>query len=172
MTENLPEFHHQAELAEAIANQEEKDISEGVVLAVYSALASGNAEGVGQLVAEDLEWWFHGPPSQRHLMRMLTGVDRLCTYSFVPQRMYTIGSKVFAEGKSDTSKGCWVHIWTVKDGLIMELRECFNTSVTVTEVHCDLKPSHHQASDLLNIQSTLWQSELSGLSMPGLILAV
>ncbi|KAJ7568302.1 hypothetical protein O6H91_01G026800 [Diphasiastrum complanatum] len=104
-------------------------------------------------------------------MRMLTGVDRLGTYSFVPLRLFTIGSKVFVEGKSDTPKGCWVHVWTVEDGRIVELRECFNTSVTVTEVECDVKSSHKR-SNSLNSESTLWQSELSGLSMPGLILAV
>ncbi|KAJ7568301.1 hypothetical protein O6H91_01G026800 [Diphasiastrum complanatum] len=171
MTETLSVLQQETELAKALAKQEEEEILEGVVLALYSALASGNAEGVSRLLAEDLEWWFHGPPSHRHLMRMLTGVDRLGTYSFVPLRLFTIGSKVFVEGKSDTPKGCWVHVWTVEDGRIVELRECFNTSVTVTEVECDVKSSHKR-SNSLNSESTLWQSELSGLSMPGLILAV
>ncbi|KAJ7557344.1 hypothetical protein O6H91_05G122800 [Diphasiastrum complanatum] len=129
------------------------------------------------LLVEDLEWWFHGPPSERHLMHMLTGANRLGSFSFVPQRVSTIGAQVFVEGQGATPKACWVHVWTVKSGLLAELREYFNTSVTVTgcENSETFKSKSSQGSDQcipFNLHQPIWQSKFTGHSMPELILAI
>lgn len=144
--------------------------SRQVVVAFYEALATGDAETVQGLVASDeLEWWFHGPPSNQYLMHLLTGVTTQDSFIFKPVSIVAIGNTVFVEGQGEvvcnkTSQGetkCWVHVWTVKGGKITQLREYFNTALTV------LKPSGYH--DLL------WQSQLgneSSKSIPSFILAI
>ncbi|WMV33624.1 hypothetical protein MTR67_027009, partial [Solanum verrucosum] len=127
----------------------EETRNKGVVLALYEALSSRDVDKVQKLLASDLEWWFHGPPSHQFLMRILTGCD--------PDRSIT-----------------WVHAWTVNDGIITHVREYFNTSLTVTRLDnnnnspsSDLSPSRHCPS--------LWESSLPnrvGKSVPGLVLAL
>lgn len=139
-----------------------------MVVAFYEAVAAGDAESVkGLLASDDLEWWFHGPPSDQYLMCFLTGVTLHDIFLFEAASIRAIGNKVFVEGQGETSKGeskCWVHVWTVKGGKITQLREYFNTGLTV------LKPSAHQVT-----HDPLWQSKL-GLanrkSIPSLILAI
>ncbi|KAJ7536018.1 hypothetical protein O6H91_12G053900 [Diphasiastrum complanatum] len=145
--------------------------AERVVQALYEALEEGDVARLQTLIGTHLEWWFHGPPSERHLVRMLTGVDHLGTFHFVPQRGFVIGNMVMVEGHD---RGVWwVHAWTVKGGIVTQLREYFNTTVTVTRVgHCD------RCSEFLlhsPICATLWHSQLSeasGKSLPGLVLAI
>ncbi|MCO5581110.1 hypothetical protein L7F22_034986 [Adiantum nelumboides] len=140
--------------------------SRQVVLAFYGALASGNAQAVqGLLASDDLEWRFHGPPSDQYLMRFLTGVTAHDSYKFSPVIVRAIGDKVFAEGQSYTpSSKCWVHVWTVKGGKITQLREYFNTTLTVVG-----------PSALNTLQEYLWESQLGKRfrkSIPSLILAI
>lgn len=140
-----------------------------VTVAFYEALKRGDAENVQSLLAsEDLEWWFHGPPYEQHLMKCLTGATATQAFVFRPVSIRPIGNKVFVEGQG--SKGTsqenkfWVHVWTIKDGKITQLREYFNTFLTV------LNPSSYHASDDLVWQSRLGKSHAT--SSPSLILAV
>lgn len=101
-----------------------------VVRALYAALSRGDAASVQALVDEDdLEYWFHGPPSQQHMMRLLTGATccgDATGFTFTPSSVVCGSanvsdgsSKVFVEGRAgggQSTADCssWVHIWTVK----------------------------------------------------------
>uniref|UniRef100_UPI0024DE74F9 nuclear transport factor 2 family protein n=1 Tax=Klebsiella pneumoniae TaxID=573 RepID=UPI0024DE74F9 len=62
----LPELANPQESLEESANQR-------VVLALYDALSGRDVDTVHKLLAPDLEWWFHGPPTHQFMMRLLTG---------------------------------------------------------------------------------------------------
>ncbi|KAI4324487.1 hypothetical protein MLD38_029974 [Melastoma candidum] len=142
---------------------------EAVVRTLYKALALGDSVAVEKIIAEDLEWWFHGPPGCQHMMRVLTGGSDISEFEFRPRRVTPIGDCVIAEGwEGDTSY--WVHVWTVKDGVIVQFREYFNTCLTVR----DMRPPLRWA-EARHASSTLWQSQprnLSDQSLPGLLLAI
>ncbi|GAB4832016.1 hypothetical protein Ancab_006033 [Ancistrocladus abbreviatus] len=176
-----------------LANQEiileEAESNKGVVLALYEALSSRDVDTVHRLVAHDLEWWFHGPPSLQFLMRLLTGAssdaDSDDSFVFVPQSFAAFGSVVLAEGCDHRRSISWVHAWTVTDGIITQVREYLNTSVTVTRVG---NSGQSSSSDIASSSSSLissassghhcqsvWESSLSNLvgkSVPGLVLAL
>lgn len=153
-----------------------------MVRLLYEALASGDAAKVGEIVDEELEWWFYGPRSEQHMMRLLTGVTSCDTFTFKLTGIRGIGNRVFVEGEAPSARGSisglkkpvyWVHIWTLKDGKITQLREYFNTAILVT----DLKPTaptpheiqHHPCASLWH--NRLWKSK-EGRELPGLILAI
>ncbi|ERM95607.1 hypothetical protein AMTR_s00023p00142590, partial [Amborella trichopoda] len=175
----------------------EDQVSERAVLAFYEALAAGDAGKLQQLLAPDLEWWFHGPPTFQHLMRFLSGKGSLGSFTFSPQSVASLGPVVIAEGRSFST--FWVHAWTVRDGVITQLREYFNTSVTVTRFS-EANPSadsslsgrpaslsksaslsnpvrsslSNSSTAVLNC-SPVWESSLPGAggrSVPGLVLAI
>ncbi|PON53582.1 NTF2-like domain containing protein [Parasponia andersonii] len=142
---------------------------------LYEALSRGEAETVAKLIAGDLEYWFHGPPRCHHMMRVLTGESptHSAPFRFEPRSVTAVGGAcVIAEGW-EGAKAYWVHVWTVKDDVITQFREYFNTWLTVR----DLRPStgwevsgggHHRSL-------TLWQSmprDLFRRSLPGLLLAI
>ncbi|XP_020578790.1 wound-induced protein 1-like [Phalaenopsis equestris] len=109
------------------ANDEEN--SRGTVLLLYGALEARDPELVQQLLAPNLDWRFHGPRSHQHMKRLLTGEhDR---FQFLIQSIELVGTIVIAEGTDRAGDVFWVHAWTVSDGVITQLREYFNTSVTV-----------------------------------------
>lgn len=181
-SEKLAESEEEGGLALEHAN-------EGLVRELYTALASGDASRVGELVDEDLEWWFYGPRREQHMMRLLTGVTSCDTFAFQLTSIRGIGNRVFVEGeapKASSKRGAgagagstsgstvyWVHIWTLKENRITQLREYFNTAILVT----DLKPTtptpheiqHHPCVPLW--QNHLWKSK-EGRELPGLILAI
>ncbi|MCO5596769.1 hypothetical protein L7F22_050838 [Adiantum nelumboides] len=136
-----------------------------VAVAFYEALAAGDASRLHSLLASsDLEWSFHGPACDQHLMKFLTGAVSQLSFEFTPVRVRQFGYNVFVEGQgkagSPQESKFWVHVWTMKHGKIIQLREYFNTSLTV------LKPSSYY---------TLWQSQLGSTnpkSSPSLILAM
>ncbi|KAF8041970.1 hypothetical protein BT93_A0539 [Corymbia citriodora subsp. variegata] len=138
------------------------------VEALYTALALGSSDMVAKLLASDFEWWFHGPPCCQYMMRVLTGESDYSEFTFHPRSITAIGDNcVIAEGW-EGAQAYWVHVWTLKNGLIMQFREYFNTSLTVREVsspRCKVRRASH----------TLWQSqtrELFNQSLPGLLLAI
>ena len=106
----------------------EKSRNVEVVRALYAALSRGDAASVQALVDEDdLEYWFHGPPSEQHMMRLLTGATSCgdaTGFAFTPSSVVCGSanvsdgsSRVFVEGgqsTADCSSSSWVHIWTVK----------------------------------------------------------
>ncbi|XP_010039519.2 senescence associated gene 20 [Eucalyptus grandis] len=144
------------------------DKNKATVEALYSALALGDSDMVAKLLASDLEWWFHGPPRCQHMMRVLTGESDYSEFTFHPRSITAIGDDcVIAEGW-EGAQSYWVHAWTLKNGLITQFREYFNTWLTVREVSSprwEVRRASH----------TLWQSrkrELFDQSLPGLLLAI
>lgn len=128
---------------------------------LYKALAGGDVEKVAGLLAADLEWWFHGPQNCQHMMRVLTGKSGRAEFKFEPRSVTAIDDRVIVEGW-EGAKAYWVHVWTLKNGLITQFREYFNTWLTVTELIGHGSP-------------TRWQSQprdLVNRSLPGLVLAI
>ncbi|KAI3414487.1 uncharacterized protein J3R85_016236 [Psidium guajava] len=138
------------------------------VEALYGALAIGNSDKVAKLLASDLEWWFHGPPSCQHMMRVLTGESDYSAFPFRPRTTTALGDDcVVAEGW-EGAHAYWVHVWTLKNGIITQFREYFNTWLTVREVS---SPRWEAAG----ASHTLWQSQPSDRfdrSLPGLLLPI
>ncbi|KAL6657243.1 hypothetical protein ACP70R_005023 [Stipagrostis hirtigluma subsp. patula] len=138
-----------------------------LVLRLYEALNARDNAAVQALLAPDLEWWFHGPPTHQHMMRILTGRGG-SSFRFVPRSVDAFGSTVIAEGPPDSAAqgggggAYWVHAWTVgADGVITQLREYFNTDLTVTR--------------LAAATTCVWQShrpDSDTNSLPGLVLAI
>ncbi|KAL5709833.1 hypothetical protein ACHQM5_020472 [Ranunculus cassubicifolius] len=97
-------------------------------------------------------------------MQLLTGGSS--SFIFVPTSITSIGSTVLAEGCDPKNPSAsWVHAWTVSnDGLITQIREYFNTSLTVK--------SFRKCSSSTSKPSVRWESKLSGKSVPGLVLAI
>ena len=46
-----------------------------LVLRVYEALNACDARRAQELLAPNLEWWFHGPPTCQHMTHLLTGAS-------------------------------------------------------------------------------------------------
>ncbi|XP_058111087.1 wound-induced protein 1 [Magnolia sinica] len=137
------------------------------VKVLYHALTCGNTETVAGLLADDLEWWFHGPPRCHHMMRVLTGESTFADFRFRPRNVTAIGSRVIVEGW-EGAHVYWVHVWTLKDGVITQFREYFNTWLTVQDLSPIVWEVQHEGL-------TLWQSEPQehlNRSLPGLVLAI
>ncbi|CAI9295860.1 unnamed protein product [Lactuca saligna] len=145
-----------------------------VVLSLYHALSSRDVLVVHKLLAPDLEWWFHGPPSHQFMMRLLTGTDNEITdsFEFVPLSIDAFGSTVIVEGCDQRRDISWIHAWTVNShGIITQVREYFNTSLTVTRFLNSTKPVSVTSLHCPSV----WESSLAnrvGKSVPGLVLAI
>ncbi|KAK7301622.1 hypothetical protein RJT34_12491 [Clitoria ternatea] len=138
-----------------------------VITELYKALTSKETETpLNGLVAQDLEWWFHGPSCHRHhLVPRLTG-SLPSSKALVPEHVVGFGPVVIAEGFDDANLAWWVHAWTINaKGVITQVKEYVNTSVTVTL----LVVPNPSAS---NKCQCIWQSTLRDESVPGLILAI
>ncbi|XP_076954697.1 wound-induced protein 1 [Bidens hawaiensis] len=107
------------------------------------------------------------------MMRLLTGAEGEDTFEFVPHSVDAFGSTVIAEGCDPDREVFWIHAWTVNSsGIITQVREYFNTSLTVTRFGSNSSKSVSITS--LHCPS-LWESSLSnqvGKSVPGLVLAI
>ncbi|XP_059457519.1 wound-induced protein 1-like [Corylus avellana] len=122
-------------------------------------------------------------------MRLLTGSATVSatSFSFNPKSITSFGPTVLVEGCDLACSISWVHAWTVSDGVITQLREYFNTSLTVTRLG-NTSPSSPSSSDFASTSSasskaeitslhcpSLWESSVSswvGKSVPGLVLAI
>ncbi|KAL5709842.1 hypothetical protein ACHQM5_020479 [Ranunculus cassubicifolius] len=145
-----------------------------LVLGLYDALSKGEVEKVEKLLDSDIEWWFHGPPChQQHLLHLLTGGATKDSFLFVPSTATLIESIVLVEGFDQKNRAVsWVHAWTVNDnGVITQVREYFNTSLTVA-IFDKCSSSSSISSPAAHHQSICWQSKLTGESVPGLVLAI
>ena len=181
------------------------------MLRLYEALNARDARRAQELLAPDLEWWFHGPPTRQHMMRLLTGADQRDKnhgggggFVFSPRSVDAFGSTVIAEGDADDARHLyWVHAWTVgPDGVITQLREYFNTDLTVTLLSgsgaasstkkADIAGAPSKQQDAASASSSsappsaasssaaagpkcLWQSrraDSAQKSLPGLVLAI
>ncbi|XP_068641851.1 senescence associated gene 20-like [Aristolochia californica] len=101
------------------------------------------------------------------MMRLLTGATQSSDppFDFVPVTVQAFGRTVIAEGRYRSL--FWVHAWTVTNGIITQVREYFNTSLTVTRLQAS------SSSSSRCFRHTLWESsDSSGTSMPGLVLAI
>ncbi|RDX60533.1 Senescence associated protein 20, partial [Mucuna pruriens] len=97
---------------------------------VYKALREGDTEKLAKVVRGELEWWYHGPPQRQHMMKVLTGESTHKDFKFRPRRIRAVGDRVMVEGWEGAGE-YWVHVWTLKHGIIAQLREYFNTLLTV-----------------------------------------
>lgn len=140
------------------------------VKAFYEALASNDTAVVLRVVAADLEWWFHGPPHCQHLMRLLTGESRRVEFKFQPRSVTAIGDSVIVEGWQG-SKAYWAHVWTLKEGIMTQLREYFDTWLTViVRVSSDVG-GRDSGYEIIR----LWQSEPKtrlNRSLPDVVLPI
>ncbi|PIA58096.1 hypothetical protein AQUCO_00500201v1 [Aquilegia coerulea] len=154
----------------------EKQIrNKAIVEVLYKALRRGDTESAASLLASDLEWWFHGPPRCEHMMRVLTGMSIYLEFKFEPRSITAIDERVIVEGW-EGDQAYWVHVWSLKDGLITQFREYFNTWLTVRDLrNSESKQSVWEVRQEMNATHTLWQSEPSEhltRSLPGLVLAI
>ncbi|KAK9168003.1 hypothetical protein Syun_000143 [Stephania yunnanensis] len=114
--------------------------NKGVVEALYKALACHDTSTLSTLLATDLEWWFHGPPHREHMMRVLTAGNHdddqwSSWFEFKPRSITAIDEeRVIVEGWEGARSSYWVHVWTVRDGRLTQLREYFNTWLTVRDL--------------------------------------
>ncbi|KAK7301623.1 hypothetical protein RJT34_12492 [Clitoria ternatea] len=104
--------------------------SRKTVKTVYKALRDGDTERLAKLLGAELKWWYHGPPHSQHMMKMLTGESRYKAFKFRPRRIRAVGDHVIIEGWEGAGE-YWVHVWTLKQGIIAQVREYFNTLLTV-----------------------------------------
>lgn len=141
-----------------------------MVQAFYEALSASDVETVQRLLAPDIEWWFHGPPSFQYLMRLLAGDSSAEFFEFVPQTISPFGSIVLVEGCEPNRKIPWVHAWTVSNGVITQVKEYINTSLMVTQLNNS--PQINSSSSACHCLPSLWESTLSQKSMPGFVLAI
>ncbi|XP_044367510.1 uncharacterized protein [Triticum aestivum] len=157
-----------------LAGEMEEQRGKFLVLRLYEALNSRNTRRAQDLLAPDLEWWFHGPPAHQHMMRLLTSAGTNTEFRFCPRSIDAFVSTVIAEGSADGADQLlyWVHAWTVgPDGVITQLREYFNTDLTVTRLSAAAatknvsagSPSHFSSSSASSSPSS---STFSGLSSP------
>ena len=143
---------------------EHKDRNWKTVKMVYKALRGGDIEKLEKLVGKELEWWYHGPPHCHHMMKMLTGESTHKGFEFRPRRMRAIGDRVIVEGWEGMGE-YWVHVWGLKEGIIAQLREYFNTLITVvTRVSED-------GDEARLWRSTPW-ARGQGSSLPDLVIAI
>ncbi|MQL94707.1 hypothetical protein Taro_027366 [Colocasia esculenta] len=142
----------------------EEEPNKLVVAALYEALNHRDVAAVHSLLAPHLEWWFHGPRTCQHMVRLLTGSCPDEEFLFRPLSVDAFGPTVLAEGHG------WVHAWTVTDGVITRVREYFNTSLTVT-----LLGGGGGGGSTPRCQA-VWQSSFHNdggkKSVPGLVLAI
>ncbi|KAI4306515.1 hypothetical protein L6164_029786 [Bauhinia variegata] len=176
------------ELANSQGTSEDSDSSNRrLVLTLYEALNSRDADTIVKIVAPDLEWWFHGPPSHQFLMRMLTGEPSSDKFDFGPQSITSFGPTVLVEGCDNGRSISWVHALTITDGIITQIREYFNTALTVTRIgNSDSTTSSGLSSPASSTSEItpaadshrfpcVWESSVSnrvGKSVPGLVLAL
>ncbi|XP_040380517.1 senescence associated gene 20-like [Oryza brachyantha] len=172
--------------------------NERLVESLYAAVAAGDGAAAEAVLADDVEWWFHGPRRCEHMRRRLAGEDQAAAFVFVPRRVAAVGRGggwVVAEGW-EGPRAYWVHAWAVEGGRITRLREYFNTSVTVRDVgdhahahgHCQPQlelgggggggGGHRRAAGAS--AAVCWQSQRgcggaddgADRSLPGLVLAI
>ncbi|KAK7321402.1 hypothetical protein VNO77_32020 [Canavalia gladiata] len=162
------------ELANSKTRCIEEDGNKRVVKELYKAIISNDSDTMHSVLAPYLEWWFHGPPCHRHhLIPFLTGSSS-SKPTLVPDLIIGFGSMIIAEGYDDSNMVWWVHVWTITvDGVITEVREYVNTSVTVTRLGSLHAPSQTLlGSSASSTCQSIWQSKLCDDSVPGLILAI
>lgn len=152
--------------------------AQGVVVSLYDALSRGDTAAAAAAMAEDVEWWFHGPRRCQYMRRLLTGeADDRDSFRFRPRRVTAVGGPwVVAEGW-EGKHAYWVHAWAVEHGVITLFREYFNTSLTVIGQGQIRGGGAASSTGRMGASGgALWQSEAPAQegrrSLPGLLLAI
>ncbi|KAJ0979271.1 hypothetical protein J5N97_014745 [Dioscorea zingiberensis] len=99
------------------------------------------------------------------MMRLLTGASSHEPFDFAPLSVEPFfDHTVIVEGCDNSRSVFWVHAWSISDnGVITQVREYFNTCLTVTR------------AAFSSGEPPVWHSRLpesSGKSLPGLVLAI
>ncbi|KAG0591304.1 hypothetical protein KC19_1G165000 [Ceratodon purpureus] len=145
--------------------------NECILRCFYNALAMGNTGLLSHLLAEDLDLWFHGPRCHQHMSKLLTGVTSHRSVALTPSSILATRNFVIAEGVCG-EVASWVHIWTVEEGKLIQLREFWNTAVWVSFIACVASDS----GTLLEPPSPIfWTSKLwhaVGGTKPGLLVTI
>ncbi|KAJ3699565.1 hypothetical protein LUZ61_003270 [Rhynchospora tenuis] len=167
---------------QAAVHESDSDRNKWLVLQLYEALNNRDVAAVHRLLNPDLEWWFHGPPTRQHMMHLLTGAAPDDTFVFEPAYVEAFGPTVLVEGSgSDHGQSVyWVHAWTVgPNGIITQLREYFDTDLTVTRLADSVNQVHGAASSGSSSSRShclpVWRSRIldpTRKSRPGLVLAI
>ena len=141
------------------------------VVALYEALRTRDATSVHSLLASDLDWWFHGPPSHQFMMGLLTGTTSHNSFEFIPQSVVVLGSTVLVEGSNQELSIFWVHAWTFDaTGVITRVREYINTSVSVTQLG---DGTSNLSSDITALNcASIWKSSVPENTVPGILLVL
>ncbi|CAL5202613.1 unnamed protein product [Lathyrus oleraceus] len=146
------------------ADSHDENRNRRVVKTVYKTLlrgGGGETEKLAKVVGKELEWRYHGPPHCQHMMKKLTGEAMEKSFKFRPRRMRSVkGDRLIVEGWEDVGE-YWVHVWRVKDGIITQLREYFNTLLTVVS---------EDSNEVRIWRSTPW-ARVQG-SLPDLVLSI
>ena len=146
--------------------------NERMLRCFYDALAGGNTGLLTHLLAEDLDLWFHGPRCHQHMSKLLTGITSFRSVTLNPSSIIATRNIVIVEGEGVCRKVAWVHIWTVEEGKLIQLREFWNTAVSINSIVCLTSDSRTllEAPSAIIWQSKLWQAVDN--TKPGLILTI
>ncbi|XP_059666811.1 wound-induced protein 1-like isoform X1 [Cornus florida] len=101
------------------------------------------------------------------MMRLLTGTTSpKKSFEFEPLSVADFGSTVLVEGCDLSRSISWVHAWPVADGIITQVREFLNTSLTVTRFRNtnQSSPSNYPSLSSINCLhcTSVWVSRLPG----------
>lgn len=149
---------------------EHGDHNRKIVKTVYKAMRDDDTEKLGKMVGTEMEWWYHGPRHCQYMMEMLTGGESTNNnnkgFKFRPRRMRAInGDRVIVEGWEGMGE-YWVHLWRLKDGIVVQLREYFNTLLTVV-----LRRDSEGGGDEARAWRSTSRARVHG-SLPDLVLAI
>lgn len=142
--------------------------NERMVRCFYDTLAGGNTGLLSHLLAEDLDLWFHGPRCHQHMSKLLTGITSFRAVTLSPSSILATHNVVVVEGESGGGEVTWVHIWTVEEGKLIQLREFWNTALAIHFIAC--LPSDLESPPPVVWHSKLWQAVDN--TKPGLILTI
>lgn len=125
------------------AKTPEESQNEHFINSLYASIALEDINTILAKLTPEIEWWFHGPPLHQHMKALLTGETSCHDFHFMPTKVGLLANKVFVEGHGRDSMSGWVHVWTVSDGKITQLREYYNTAIMVTT--CTVNSPCHSA---------------------------
>lgn len=113
---------------------------------IYGAFGSGDIPGLLNALAEGVDWQFYGPPEipfagryqgRQEMARFFgTVAETTEIHAFEPREFIAQGDKVVVQGYEKVgAKGTgrifetnWVHVFTVRDGQVVKLREYYDTA--------------------------------------------
>ena len=118
-----------------------------IVQDLYSAFGRGDAPAILNLLAEDIDWFFNGRPSdvpfagqrQGHaqMIEFFTIVGQSCAVlAFGPHEIMAFDDKVLSLGNERVQVRAtgkifgteWAHLFTIQEGKIVKLREYYDTA--------------------------------------------